>query len=177
MLGKLDGAGDEVGRRQHFHYAFVIADQRSVVLIKQRGDNQDHHHGKHHVGGSQPGHVPPGASFSDIGKADRHRRKNTEQHQPQPHAGCQQGRGLLRVGLEGVLHHIAVDDHAIAEHKVVGGRAAEQEENHQRFTQEGHGQHAEDDIQRAKNHYRHGGGENNAVDVIEADIRPGLMKE
>ncbi|MNV59788.1 hypothetical protein D3C71_1522320 [compost metagenome] len=82
VLSVLDGASHKIAWGEHFHHAFIVADQRGVIFVEQRRNQQDHHHGKHHIGRAQANHVPPRAGFIDAHKAHENGRQNTQQQQP-----------------------------------------------------------------------------------------------
>ena len=118
----LHHGADIVRRGNHFDDAFVIAEQRRVIFIKQCGNQDDHQQSAQHRGYARQQRVPP-FSGTNSGESQHHGGHEASNNNPQNHLRGHQGGGFLRVGFEHVDDHVLIDDRAVGIHKI-GCRSA-----------------------------------------------------
>ncbi|GKX54619.1 hypothetical protein SOASR030_07310 [Leminorella grimontii] len=83
----------------------------------------------------------------------------------------------MNVGLQRILDHVAVDNDVKGIHKVVNAGANQNEGDCQGLSNIGPKKQAKNNIQQAKEHYRHGDEKYQRRERIDADDLPGLSKK
>ena len=170
----LHHGADIVRRGDHFDDAFVIAEQRRVVFIKQRGNQDNHQQGAEHRGNARQQRVPP-FSGTNPGQCQHHGRHEASNDNPQNHLRGHQGGRFLRVGFEHVHNHVLIDHRAVGIHEIGRRGASDRQYNQQRLAEIRDVKQAKDNHPAAKQHQRDGGGKEEVVQMHWADNGPAAL--
>ena len=124
------------GRRRHnavrwaegFHQFFIVAKQRGVIFIEERGDQHDQQRGDQNVRATKQYAAQRRSHRLDSDPAGNERGQNAAHPERDEHLRRQQSEGFSGRGVHHVGDHRAVDDDAVG-HDEILSRCANQNEN------------------------------------------------
>ena len=167
-----DFAGHRANRiagQNHVFQAVVVAEKRSVILIKQRGNQQNHQHRSQHGGKAGQQFFPPCAVL-DFGAQIQKYRHDAEEKQPGNVRWAEHAHGFGRRGLQHVVQHIAVEIHIKKQAVIADGHTDEQDNRHQDFVCQRQHQQMKQQVAGAQQEQRHG------IDKIIVKSADGLIE-